>query len=56
MDVFIKCLAACLIFFFLVCINFPTPAEDKSLAIPLTPKQSARFGVIEISIAFSELL
>ena len=36
-------------------INFPTPADERSLAIPLTPRQSARLGVMEISIAFCEL-
>jgi phenylalanyl-tRNA synthetase beta chain len=29
--------------------------SKRSLAIPLIPKQSARFGVIEISMAFSDL-
>ena len=37
-------------------INLPIPVEDKSLAIPLIPKQSGLFGVIAISIAFSDLL
>ena len=32
--------------------NFPVPAAAKSLAIPLTPRQSALFGVIERSITF----
>ena len=35
--------------------NFPTPAAARSLAIPLTPKQSGRLGVIDKSITFSEL-
>ena len=43
-------------FFFLKVINLPIPVEDKSLAIPLIPKQSGLFGVIAISIAFSDLL
>ena len=38
------------LFFFKV-INLPIP-EDKSLAMPLIPKQSGLFGVIEISIVF----
>ncbi|SVC62082.1 uncharacterized protein METZ01_LOCUS314936, partial [marine metagenome] len=36
--------------------NLPEPAADKSLAIPLTPKQSALFGVIERSITFELFL
>ena len=32
--------------------NLPEPAAARSLAIPRIPKQSARFGVIEISITF----
>ena len=56
MDVLIWCFVFCLIFFLFMDINFPTPADERSLAIPLTPKQSARLGVIEISIAFCELL
>ena len=35
--------------------NFPTPAAARSLAIPLTPKQSGRLGVIDKSITFSAL-
>ena len=55
-EVFIECLAVCFIFFILVWINFPTPAEERSLAIPLIPKQSGLFGVIEISIDFSDFV
>ena len=36
-------------------INSPTPKADKSLAIPLTPKQSPLFGVISISITGSSI-
>ena len=36
--------------------NFPTPAAERSLAIPLIPRQSALFGVIEISMDFSDLV
>ena len=43
-------------FFLFKFINFPIPVEDKSLAIPLIPRQSGLLGVIEISIAFSDLL
>ena len=39
-------------FFFL---NFPDPAATKSLAIPLTPRQSALFGAIDKSITFVAL-
>ena len=35
--------------------NFPVPAAAKSLAIPLTPRQSGLFGVIERSITFEVL-
>ena len=35
--------------------NSPTPKADKSLAIPLTPKQSPLFGVISISIIGSSI-
>ena len=44
-----------LIFIFEVCFNFPTPAAARSLATPLTPKQSGRLGVIDKSITFSVL-
>ena len=40
-------------FFLFKLTNLPIPVEDKSLAIPLIPKQSGLFGVIAISIAFS---
>ena len=33
-----------LIFMFELFFNFPTPAAARSLAIPLTPKQSGRLG------------
>ena len=56
MDVFIKCFIDCFNFFFFRGINLPIPEDDKSLAIPLTPRQSALFGVIAISIAFSDLV
>ena len=46
----------CLNLFLFKFINFPIPVEDKSLAIPLIPRQSGLLGVIEISIAFSDLL
>ena len=41
---------------FLFFIKLPKPEAAKSLAIPLTPKQSALLGVIEISITFLPLL
>ena len=40
---------------FLLIFNLPAPAADKSLAIPLTPKQSGLLGVIDKSITFSEV-
>ena len=47
----------CLNFWFILIggcfFNCPRPDEAKSLAIPLTPKQSGLLGVIEISIVFS---
>tara|TARA_B100000214_G_C23460722_1_gene398219 strand:- start:79 stop:234 length:156 start_codon:yes stop_codon:yes gene_type:complete len=49
-------LKPCFIFIFFKSESFPKPAEAKSLAIPLTPKQSGLFGVTEISIDFSPLL
>ena len=55
-EVFIWCLAVWLNFFILVLINFPTPAEERSLAIPLIPRQSALLGVIEISIELSNFV
>ena len=39
-------------FFSFKFFNFPEPAAARSLAIPLTPRQSALFGVIDISITF----
>jgi hypothetical protein len=36
--------------------NFPNPLAERSLAIPLIPKQSGLFGVIDNSITFSDLL
>ena len=44
------------IFFSLVSINFPNPVDARSLAIPLIPKQSGLFGVIDKSIKFDWLL
>ena len=47
-------LTVCIPFLFNFCsfcfFNVPAPAAARSLAIPLMPKQSALFGVIEISI------
>ena len=37
-------------------INFPKPLAERSLAIPLIPKQSGLFGVIDNSITFSKFL
>ena len=37
---------------FLGSFNFPKLEADKSLAIPLTPRQSGLFGVIDNSITF----
>ena len=37
----------------MISIKLPSPAADKSLAIPLIPKQSGLFGVTEISTIFS---
>jgi len=48
----IVCLFFLSSFFSFWFINIPSPAAAKSLAIPLTPKQSALFGVMEISITF----
>ena len=44
------------IFFLLKFFNLPEPAAARSLAIPLTPRQSALFGVIERSITCELLL
>ena len=41
-----------LIFFSFKSFNFPKPDAARSLAIPLTPRQSGLFGVIDISIRF----
>ena len=38
---------------FEIFFNFPAPAAARSLAIPLTPKQSGLLGVIDRSITFS---
>ena len=43
------------IFTLSIFLSFPAPAAAKSLAMPLTPRQSALLGVIERSITF-ELL
>ena len=45
-------LSALFYFFLIKVINLPIPVDEKSLAIPLMPKQSGLFGVIEISIDF----
>ena len=50
------CLIVFFIFFNLFSINFPNPLADKSLAIPLIPKQSGLLGVIDSSITLSEEL
>ena len=42
-------------FIFEIFFNLPTPAAARSLAIPLTPKQSGRLGVMDKSITFSVL-
>jgi hypothetical protein len=39
-----------LIFFSFKSFNFPKPAAARSLAIPLTPRQSGLLGVIDKSI------
>ena len=39
-----------LIFFSLKFFNFPKPEAARSLAIPLTPRQSGLLGVIDKSI------
>ena len=41
---------------FEILFNLPAPAAARSLAMPLTPKQSGRFGVIDKSTTFSVLL
>ena len=43
------------IFMLGVFFNLPTPAAARSLATPLTPKQSGRLGVMDKSITFSVL-
>ena len=55
-ETLIGCLKFCFIELFFTFIRLPSPEEARSLAIPLTPKQSALFGVIDISIDFSVLL
>ena len=42
-----------LIFILEIFFNLPIPAAARSLATPLTPKQSGRLGVIDRSITFS---
>ena len=44
-----------LILFSFFFFNLPAPAAAKSLAIPFKPRQSALFGVIEISTTFGFL-
>ena len=41
-----------LIFFSLIAFNLPKPEAARSLAIPLIPRQSGLFGVIDKSIVF----
>ena len=50
------CLPFFFILIFLFSTNFPNPLAERSLAIPLIPKQSGLFGVIDNSITFSDLL
>ena len=52
----IFCFPINLILFGLLILSFPKPAVAKSLAIPLTPKQSGLFGVIDKSIKLEVLL
>ena len=52
----IFCLSFLINFSFFISFSLPDPAAAKSLAIPLIPRQSALFGVIEISITFKEFL
>ena len=47
---FKECFIFDLIFFSFKFINFPKPEAAKSLATPLTPRQSGLFGVIDKSI------
>ena len=44
------CFVLNLIFFSLDAINLPKPEAARSLAIPFTPRQSGRLGVIDKSI------
>ena len=46
------CFVFDLIFVSFRSFNFPKPEAAKSLAIPLTPRQSGRLGVIDKSISF----
>ena len=48
----IFCLKFDLIFFSLKSLSFPKPEAARSLAIPLTPRQSGLLGVIDKSIRF----
>ena len=50
------CFIVCLKDFFFNFERLPNPDEARSLAIPLTPKQSALLGVIETSKDFSDLI
>ena len=52
----IFCFPFDLILLILLSLSFPKPAVAKSLAIPLTPKQSGLFGVIAKSIKFELFL
>ena len=56
-ETLIGCLKFCFIFIGGCFLNCPKPDAAKSLAIPLTPKQSGLLGVIDISTTSSpELL
>ena len=52
-ETFMFCNPSFLIFLCEILFNLPAPAAAKSLAIPLTPKQSGLFGVIDRSTTFS---
>ena len=49
---FTVCLVLELIFFSLISFILPKPEAARSLAIPLTPRQSGLLGVIDKSIIF----
>ena len=56
METLTGCFKVCFKDFFFNFKRLPSPDDARSLAIPLTPRQSALFGVIEISKAFSDLV